>query len=65
MLDLQTQAMFRQNQQVNLKIITKIFSKKAIIIYLLQAVEALKTDIKTWSTIIRKSLEKSTKISAT
>ena len=27
--------------------LTKIFSKKAIIIYLLQAVEALKTDIKT------------------
>lgn len=47
MLGLQTQAMFRQNKQVSLKIITKIFSKKAIIIYLLQAVEALKTDIKT------------------
>jgi len=47
MLGLQTQAMFCQNQQVSLKIITKIFSKKAIIIYLLQAVEALKTDIKT------------------
>ena len=47
MLDLQIQAMFRQNQQVSLKIIANIFSKKAIIIYLLQAVEALKTDIKT------------------